>query len=338
MGSGLAIFDVTAPKPQLTAPADASSLSGNALLFAWNPVQGAAQYIFEVSTATNFASVVQTQTTVMSAWAPIIAYPDSVPLYWRVKALDSANQVLSISDVRTVTKDAKAPTATYVTTTATKALRPVVTVTFSEDVTGVAPTGVYLRKAVAGAAVPATQACLDAAGAAADCAGTVRQVLLTATSNVVPGEHYEVATTTAVTDVAGNAAVASVGAFRALLAVEQNSGSSTYGSGWSTVSSALAQGTSYARTTTRSASSSWTFRGTGLKVTYLATISSGRMGVYVDGVLKTTIDQYSRTTARRTVSVGGLVDKVHVVKLVDLYTKQAASRGYYVTIDALATT
>jgi hypothetical protein len=338
MDGNYATFDVVAPKPQLTSPEDGAAVSGNGLLFTWSPVQGAAQYTFEASTVPSFASTVQRQTTAMTAWAPAIAYPDSVPIYWRVKALDSLNQVLSISDVRTVTKDAKAPTATYVTAAATNALRPVVTVTFSEDVTGVAPAGVYLRTAVAGAAVPTTQVCQDAAGAAADCAGTVRKVVLTATSNVVPGEHYEAATTTTVTDVAGNAAVASVGAFRALLAVEQNAGSSTYSSGWATVSSTLALGKSYARTATRSASSSWTFRGTSVKVTYLATISSGRMGVYVDGVLKTSVDQYSRVTARRTAIVGSLVDKVHVVKLVALSTKQAASKGYYVTIDALATT
>ena len=61
------------------------------------------------------------------------------------------------------------------------------------------------------------------------------------------------------------------------------------------------------------------------------------MGVYVDGVLKGTLDQFSSSTLRRTYTYAGLTDAVHTVKLVDLYTKATLSKGYYVSVDALAT-
>jgi hypothetical protein len=338
MGADIATFDVVAPKPQLTAPDDGVSLSGNGLLFTWNPVQGAATYTFEVSTAANFASVVQRQSTVMSAWAPVISYPDSVPLYWRVKALDSANNVLSVSDPRVLTKDAKAPVTTFTLTGALSAVKPVITVTFSEDVTGVSASSVYLRKAVVGTAVPTSMVCRDSSVAAIACGGTVRSVVLTSTGNITPGEKYEAAVTTGVLDLAGNPAAATVGAFRGVLSVEQGAGSATYSSGWSTASSSAASGGSYIRTTTKSASSSWVFRGRSVKVTYMATASSGRMAVYIDGILKGTIDQYASSTVRKYYTFAGLSDAVHTVKLVDLYAKATLSKGYYVTVDALATT
>ena len=338
IGADVPTFDVTAPKPQLTAPADGTALTGNGLLFTWNPVQGAASYTFEASLAASFATVVQRQSTVMSAWAPAMSYPDSVPLYWRVKALDSANNVVSISDTRTLTKDAQPPTAVFTLTGALSVLKPVVTVTFSENVTGVTPASVYLRKAVAGATVATAMVCRDSGVVTVPCTGTVRSVVLTSTGNITPGERYQAAITPGVLDVAGNPAVAAAGAFRALLSVEQGAGSATFSTGWATVSNSAASGGTYSRTTTKSASSSWVFRGTSLKLTYMATASSGRMTVYVDGVSKGTVDQYSSSTLRRTYSLGGLGDAVHTVKLVNAYTKATLSKGYYVTVDALTTT
>jgi hypothetical protein len=336
-GPALPTFDVAAPKPALLTPDDGASLSGNGLLFTWSPVQGAALYTFEASTVSNFASIVQRQTTVMNAWAPALAYPDSVPIYWRVKALDSASNVVSISTVRTVTKDGKAPTATVAMTGPTT-LRPTATVSFSEDVVGVTAASVLLRKVTGGVAVATTMTCKDAAAATVPCTGNVRKVVLAPSANVVPGEKYQVAVTTGVADLAGNLALPYVYAFRAVLTVEQNSGSPTFSSGWSTASNTSASGGSYIRTTTKSASSSWVFRGTSVRVTYMATASSGRMNIYVDGVLKGTIDQFSSSTVRKYYTFAGLTDAVHTLKLVDVYTKATASKGYYVSIDALGTT
>ena len=81
---------------------------------------------------------------------------------------------------------------------------------------------------------------------------------------------------------------------------------------------------------------SMAFVGTGVTWTYGAGPTSGKAVVYVDGVKKATIDQYSSTTRNRvTWSITGLPAGSHTIKIVPTGTKRAASKGTGITVDAL---
>jgi hypothetical protein len=336
--AALPTFIVAAPVPELLTPTHASVFGGNTILMSWTPVKGAAQYRLESSVNAGFTSNQEVQVTVMTAWAPASSYPDSVPIYWRVKALDSASQVIATSAVRTFTKDSKAPTAVFGTTAATNSLRPTVSVTFSESVTGVSPSSIVMRRA--GTTVIASNlVCTDASTAVVPCSGsTVRKVAATAAANVIPGETYSVSTTSAIVDPLGNVLAAGSVSFRALLTVQQNSGSPVLSAGWTTVSAAAAAGGSYARTGTKGASVSWVFKGSSVRVLWLAYKNYGKIGIYVDGVLKLTVDQYGGGLSTKYSTVSSLSNGLHTVKVVALGTKGIKSTGTYASVDAFSTT
>ena len=95
-------FTLQAAAPSLTAPANAATVSPSNLVFTWTAVAGAVQYRFEVGATCAFSPVLFNQITVMTAWAPITAYPNG-SYCWRVKALDAANNTISTSSTRTFT-------------------------------------------------------------------------------------------------------------------------------------------------------------------------------------------------------------------------------------------
>lgn len=336
--AALPTFDVTAPRPALLTPAADATLAGNGLLFSWSGVVGATQYRLESSTSAGFTTLQENQVTVMTSWAPNAAYPDGVPVYWRVRALDSANNILSTSaPVRTFSKDAKGPVATIDTGGATATLTPVLSVALSEASSGVSASTVKLTK-TGGVAVAATLACRDAGAGSAPCDGTdVRSVTITPTAKVVPGETYTVTVTSGVTDAAGNVTPGATKSFRAMLLVQQNAGSITYAGAWTSTSTATASGGSYIRASAPSASATWAFRGNTLKFSYLGQKAAGKAKVYVDGVLKATVDQYSAVTARKTYSLA-MTSGAHTVKIVPSGTKNTSATSTAINIDTLATT
>ncbi len=339
-GGSLPTFDVSAPVPLLLSPSDGLSFGGHTVLLSWTPVKGAATYRLESSASPGFTPALDSLVTVMTAWAPVSAtvYPDSVPIYWRVRALDSANQIVATSAVRTFLKDSKAPTAVFTTTGATTTLRPSVTVTFSENVTGVGPASVVLRRAGT-TIVPSVLVCADSLAAVVDCSGSnIRKVAVTAASNVVPGETYTVSTTSDIADPLANALIAGSVSFRAVLAVQQNSGSPVLTAGWTTVAAPAASAGSFARTVTKGASVSWTFKGNGVRVLWMAYKNYGKVGIYVDGVLKATVDQYAAGLAARYTYIPSLTNAVHTVKVVALGTRTIKSTGTFVTVDGFSTT
>ena len=334
----LPTFTVVAPSPTLVSPADTITVVPNDLVFTWDAVPGAAEYKFESSTSSVFASVLESQFTVMTTWAPMVTtYPNGVPVYWRVKAIDGAGNILSTSLVRSVVRDGAGPVGTVTTTGADSTLRPSVRVDFNEVAHGVSPTSVLVRSAL-GATLPTVAVCADVAAAVVSCAGDgVRSVALTATTNAVPGETYSVVVTTVVVDGMSNPANASVATFRALRSVEQNAGSATWSSGWATVKSAVASGGSYARQGAKGASMSWTFKGTSMKFGYVTARTNGKALIYVDGKLRTTLDLYGSTAAKRTYSATGLTNARHVLRVVVAGLRSTSATGAYVTVDLLST-
>jgi hypothetical protein len=76
------------------------------------------------------------------------------------------------------------------------------------------------------------------------------------------------------------------------------------------------------------------FRGTSVRWFTVRNRYQGKARVYVDGVLKSTVDNYSSSTmykVRR--MVRGLADTVHTLKIVVLGRHHAGARGNTVTVD-----
>ena len=214
------------------------------------------------------------------------------------------------------TVDTVAPTAVV---TVPVQVESAATVAFNEPVTSAGSGGVVLRTSV-GAAVAATATCRNDSSVVVPCSGTtVRSVVLQPAHALVPGEYYQVlvdpAGTTPVTDIAGNAAVATVKAFRAAVSLQETSKAAVLS--WHKVVAAAAKGGSYMAEHRAGASASWSFSGT--SVTWLTETGRpfGLATVYVDGVKRMTANNYSSVTrygVARTVS--GLAAGTHKVTVV----------------------
>ncbi|KQY47509.1 Ig-like domain-containing protein [Cellulomonas sp. Root137] len=98
-------FTVGASVPALLAPDDAARPTSNDVVFRWSPVTGASAYRFEVSTAANFATMLESPKTVTTSWASPKYFVDGTPYFWRVVALDGADNAIGTSAVRTFTKN-----------------------------------------------------------------------------------------------------------------------------------------------------------------------------------------------------------------------------------------
>ena len=92
-------FTLHPSPPALNTPADLARLNGANLYFTWLGVQGADSYQFQSSAVADFSSLVENQTTVMTAWSPLGQYNPGV-YFWRVELLDASNNVLSTSSSR----------------------------------------------------------------------------------------------------------------------------------------------------------------------------------------------------------------------------------------------
>ena len=95
-------FTLRPTPPALVSPADTARLNGANLYFTWGAVQGAVTYQFQSSTTSDYSLNVQTQQTVMTAWAPLWQYATGA-YFWRVEVLDASSNVLSTSSSRRFT-------------------------------------------------------------------------------------------------------------------------------------------------------------------------------------------------------------------------------------------
>jgi putative cell wall-binding protein len=95
------LFALQPAAPGLNTPADFASVDVNDMYFTWNGVANAASYRFQTSITSTFTTTIESQSTVMTAWAPTRHY-DPGTYYWRVSVLDKAGTVvLSTSGYRT---------------------------------------------------------------------------------------------------------------------------------------------------------------------------------------------------------------------------------------------
>jgi len=100
------------------------------------------------------------------------------------------------------------------------------------------------------------------------------------------------------------------------------------------VKTSAASGGAYIRSDEAGSTVSFTFRGTGIAWDSVRGQSMGRALVYVDGVFKTSIDDYYGTLQYGyTRAFSGLTDTVHTIKILVLGNHRAGATGSLVTVD-----
>jgi O-glycosyl hydrolase len=110
------------------------------------------------------------------------------------------------------------------------------------------------------------------------------------------------------------------------------------GAGWSVTSHrAHYRGTSH-ESSTWGNRVTYTFTGTGVRWVGSVATHHGKAAVYIDGVLKTTVDGYAPfKTQKVRYSISGLAPGQHTIRIEVLHTKNPRSRGYVVNVDGFYT-
>lgn len=108
---------------------------------------------------------------------------------------------------------------------------------------------------------------------------------------------------------------------------------------WGTVATSAALGSLYSWANEPGASASFTFRGTSIEWDTVTGPQMGLCKVYIDGVLKATINNYSpATTYNVKKTFTGLTDAVHSIRIIVSGTHQAASSGSFIVVDGWVVT
>jgi bacillopeptidase F len=173
---------------------------------------------------------------------------------------------------------------------------------------------------------------VSAAGASASCGGAVRGATVTPVRPLVPGQRYTLAVS-GVSDGSGRP-VSSSATFQASMLEQETSAASGYL--WQKASAAGAYGRSYLVADRKGASV--TYRFTGRQVTWFTTTgpTQGRAKVYVDGVLKARVNNWSATNAWHVArTVKGLKSGTHSLRVVVTGAKGAPAGGTAVAVDAM---
>jgi|GEM_PF-2871912 len=104
---------------------------------------------------------------------------------------------------------------------------------------------------------------------------------------------------------------------------------------WGKVTNAAASGGSYCSEVSTSAALAFTFSGTSITWKYTKTAACGIARVYIDGVDKGTVDQYSPTIQyQQTTTYSGLPSGLHTILILNNKTKNASSSSTFITHDA----
>ncbi len=115
--SAARVFHLVPTAPSLVGPANGALVGAAAqptFLFQWSSAQPYPKYIVETSTASSFASLTETRSTIMTSWAPVAFYGAGT-YYWRVKSLNAAGTVVATSAVWTFTIGTVVPPSTGAT-------------------------------------------------------------------------------------------------------------------------------------------------------------------------------------------------------------------------------
>jgi len=213
-------------------------------------------------------------------------------------------------------------------------------VTFSQPVSGVSTSNVYIGVTPPGTPVSASVSCTDASSVAVDCAtGSVRHATIDPAGGLISGQNYTVFVapggSPAITDFGGLTVDPASRAFRAST-VEQAETSPGAAYSWRTVSVSNAYGGSYTIEHLNGARA--IFRFTGTSATWYTNTgpSYGVAYVYVDGHSKGTFNQYSSHTHYRVArTISGLSSGTHALTVIVRGLKGSThGTGTSVAIDA----
>ena len=226
--------------------------------------------------------------------------------------------------------------ATTTTVTANPALRGVSTVAFSSPVRGISATTVRLQAVGSAATTAVGLTCKDTAGAAVDCAtGDVRTVAVQPNVALIPGQAYTLSVS-GLLDTAGAAVATASAGFRASTSEQESS--LRAGFAWRKAKSARAYGRSYVTEQRAGATVTVPFSGTKVSWFTMTGPTQGVATVYVDGVKKARVNNYSATTTWRvTRTVKGLRPGAHQLRIVVAGVKGAkAGKGTSIVFDAVS--
>lgn len=104
---------------------------------------------------------------------------------------------------------------------------------------------------------------------------------------------------------------------------------------WPKIDDAGASGGNYSTDVSTDAAFALEFTGSSITWKYTTNSACGKALVYIDGVLKETVDQYSPSLAYQVAKTySGLAATTHIIMIANSKTKNAASSNTYVTSDA----
>ncbi|OGN81555.1 MAG: hypothetical protein A2X23_13030 [Chloroflexi bacterium GWC2_73_18] len=313
--------------PALLSPSDGWNFANDNLLFQWSAVSGVPQYRFESSASSSFSTIFESQTTVMTSWAPTRQYTAETTWYWRAKALNAAGIVVSTSETRSFGTYRDRP---WVKTMSPKSAAPVnggFKVTFSEKVEFVSTTTFKMR----------------IAGTATAIAGTVTPSSSTATTSatfkpssaLVPGQWYTLSLTSGIQDLTGNPLVPASWTVRTGLVVENTSVALV--ELWDRDTNAAANGGAYGASRTTDARTTFTFTGTNVTLLGHRAPDGGYAEVWLDGALSTGSVSFYNAANQWKVAVwsrSGLANAKHTVEVRVKGTRPAASSDRWAYVDA----
>ena len=212
------------------------------------------------------------------------------------------------------------------------------TATFNVPVSNVTTSDFVLRAAGSATNLGATRSCFDATSNPVSCfSGPVTSARLVPSPPLAPGGSYDLivdppSAPSAVTDSLGRTVDTTTTRLRAKVKVQEDQSTVFQ---WGTVSNPNTYGGSYTREISGGASASFSFTGTNVTWYTITGKTEGKADVYIDGVLKTTVDNSAASTHYKVArSYSGLAAKKHVIKIVVRGQPGTLGTGTDVAIDA----
>jgi len=211
--------------------------------------------------------------------------------------------------------------------------------TFSQPVSGISSSNVFLRLTGTVTTVASSLTCANEIGAPVSCStGSVKTVTIKPSVALLPGQYYTVYVapngSPAIIDYGGLTVAPATGPFRASTVEQETSTAAAYY--WRGVSTSSAFGGSYA--VDHLANSQLTFKFTGTGITWYTNTGRnyGLAYVYIDGVLRGSFGQYASSTHYRVArSFGGLTLGSHTITIRVRGLKGAAGgTGTDIAVDA----
>jgi hypothetical protein len=102
---------------------------------------------------------------------------------------------------------------------------------------------------------------------------------------------------------------------------------------WRIAPASITSGGHYAVSDQKGSAIYFTFRGTSIEWHTLLGTANGKAAVYIDGVLNQTVDTYRSAASVGFLRITGLSDAIHTIKIVNTGTRNASSKGMYLTLD-----